>query len=156
MTRLAVLLALCTMCRVNLAQNGYNYDRPDSGLGIGSTSRPGFPGTSPAGYPSPSGFGGVAGPTTPAYQFGSTGYPSGRPSGPGFGQPGSAGPTGSAGYPGAGQPDFTGTGSFQGAPVGGTGFGGVGTGAGFAGDNAGFPSIGSRPTSGGCWPATTN
>ncbi|EAT33272.1 AAEL014445-PA [Aedes aegypti] len=149
MARLAILLALCAMCRLNWAQNGYNYDRPDSGLGIASTSRPGFPGTSPAGYPTPSGFGGVAGSTTPSYQFGSTGYPSGRPSGPGFGQPGTVGPTGSAGYPAAGQPDFIGTGSFQGTSVGGTGFGNVGTGSGFTGDNVGFPSIGSRPTSGG-------
>lgn len=93
-------------------------------------------------YPSTSGFNAVAGPSTPVYQLGSTGYPSGRPSGPSLAQPGVAGLAGSVGYPTAGKTDFTGPGAFQGSSVGGTGFRNVGTAPGFPGNNAGIPSIG--------------
>ncbi|XP_055599112.1 spidroin-2 [Uranotaenia lowii] len=140
-----VILVFCAINVGIMAQNGYNYDRPELDLGIGSTSRPSFGPNNPPGYPSPSGFGGATRPTASTFQQGSSaGYPSGRPSGSGvFGQPPVAtGPSsGSAGYPAPSQTDFSGTGgSYPGSP-GATGFGPSASDAGGFGSTA----IGARP-----------
>ncbi|XP_065094174.1 uncharacterized protein LOC135714707 [Ochlerotatus camptorhynchus] len=131
-------MSFCAICRVNWAQNGYNYDRPDLSLGIASTSLTGFAGTSD--YPSSSGFGSVTGSSPPVYKLGSTVYPSGRPSGPNFAQSGAAGLTGSAEYPIVGT---TGSGA---SSVGGTGFHSIGAAPSFPGNSA-IPTIGFLSTS---------
>jgi hypothetical protein len=148
MHKLSLLTVLFAVClRLGSAQNGYNYDRPDQGLGGGGGRPTGFaPSTGPqAGYP--------AAATTPSYSAPS--FPPNQQPGGGYNYPSqaendfSAGPAGTTGYPSQ-RPS---TGSGFSSPAAGTGAGQPYPGA--QAPSAGSPYPGAQaPNAGSPYPAS--
>ncbi|XP_058836405.1 uncharacterized protein LOC131692986 [Topomyia yanbarensis] len=137
MKRLSLLFVFCVVCK---AQTRYNYDKPNVGLNIASTSKPGFDGTIPINYPLPSNFGGIVGTTTPSYQIEGTAYSTSKLSGPSINQAESISLAGSIGHPSVEQANFAGS-TFPGTA---SGTGSSVSAPGYSGDSSRFVDFGSR------------